>query len=78
MLAASKAEQPATFAAVRITELPEQQPVVYRASPPLPPEQRVPGGQIEIELVGGRRIRIGHDVDIDILRRLTVALETSA
>jgi transposase len=77
MLTAPQAEPPAVFAAVRITEPAEEQAVVFQTSPP-PPAHRVPGGQIEIELVGGRRIRVGHDVDIDLLRRLIVALEAPA
>ena len=78
MLTAPQAEPPATFAAVRIAEPVEEQAVMLRASPPPPPAHQAPGGQIEIELVGGRRIRVGHDVDIDLLRRLIVALETLA
>ncbi|MGI4745565.1 MAG: IS66-like element accessory protein TnpA [Janthinobacterium lividum] len=74
MLTAPQAEPPAGFAAVQITE----PAVVFQTSAPPPPAHQVPSGQIEIDLVGGRRIRVGHDVDIDLLRRLIVVLETPA
>lgn len=78
MLTAPQAEPSAVFATVRITEPAEEQAVVFQASPPLPPAHQVPGGQIEIELIGGRRIRVGHDVNVDLLRRSIVALKTAA
>jgi transposase len=78
MLSAPQAEPPAVFAAVRIAEPVEEQALVLQASPPPPPAHQALVGQIEIELVGGRRIRVGHDVDIDLLRRLIVALDTPA
>ena len=78
MLTAPQAEPPAAFATVRITEPAEEQALVLGESPPLPPAHQAMVGQIEIELLGGRRIRVGHDVDIDLLRRLIVALETPA
>ena len=78
MLTAPQAEPPAAFAAVRIAGPAEEQAVVLRTSPPPPPAHQAQAGQIEIELLGGRRICVGHDVDIDFLQRLIVALETSA
>lgn len=78
MLTAPQAEPPATFAAVRIAEPTEAQAIMLSASPPPSPAHQVSGGQIEIELLGGRRIRVEQDVDIDLLRRLIAALETSA
>ncbi len=78
MLTAPQAEPPATFAAVRIAEPAEAQAIVLSALPPPPPAHPAPVGQIEIELLGGRRIRVGHDVDIGLLQRLIAALETSA
>ena len=73
-----QAKPPATFAAVRIGEPAEAQAIMLSALSPPPPAHPAPVAQIEIELLGGRRIRVGQDVDIDLLQRLIAALETSA
>ena len=50
----------------------------------LPPPQSKPSGHschlhslIEIEVSGGRKLRVGTGIDIELLKRIVVALETS-
>lgn len=42
---------------------------------PLGPPASPGGGVIEIELAGGRRLRVGRDVDAEALRRVVSVLE---
>ncbi len=61
-----------TFVPVRMLE-----PVVAAAmvpSPVAPSSAAAPTGLIEIELGGGRRVRVGSDVNLPALRRVLAAL----
>lgn len=68
------------FAAVRITDGAEASADPLSANPPLAPaappvivERSAPG--VEIELIGGRRVRFDRDVDPETVRRLVPVLE---
>ncbi len=61
----------ATFAEVRVAEAP--QPLIAPVSP-----ITSLGSTIEIELSGGRRMRVGPEVDTEALRRVLAVLEPSA
>lgn len=61
------AEPPPLFAPV---EMADTTPVL-----PLAPPAPSGAGLIEIELAGGRRLRVGRDVDAEALRRVVSALE---
>ena len=66
-----------TFAAVRLAEV----PLLPASDAPVLALVAVPGGchgMIEIELVGGRRVRVGSNVDADALRRVVAVLDTPA
>ncbi len=68
---------PTTFAAVRVAEV----PLLPAPEAPLPVPISAPDrchGMIEIELAGGRRIRVGPNVDADALRRVVAVLDTPA
>lgn len=65
VLTAPPPEAGSTFAEVQVAVAASPVPIAT-SPPPL----------IEIELVGGRRIRISYDVDTDALRRIIMALET--
>ena len=70
--------EPATFLPVQIA--PEAGPAVERrdgSEPPAAPSiivERVAAG-IEIELIGGRRVRFDRDVDPEIMKRVVMTLE---
>lgn len=64
VLTAPPPEAEPTFAEVQVTASASPMPIAI--SPP---------SLIEIDLVGGRRIRVGYDVDVDALRRIVMALE---
>ncbi len=66
-----------TFAAVRVAEA----PLLPVPEMPAPVPVSAPAsyhGIIEIELAGGRRIRVGCDVDADALRRVVAVLDSPA
>ena len=72
-------EQPPTFAAVEITDAPEPASAIPPLMPPLAPvivERSAPG--IEVELIGGRRVRFERDADPETVRRLVALLEEGA
>ena len=50
-----------------------EQPLVS-APAPAPATSRIPAGLIEIELGGGRQVRVGSDVNLAALRRVLAAL----
>jgi transposase len=61
-----------TFAPVEIVDAPDPAP----STPPPPPmivERPAPG--IEVELIGGRRVRFARDADPETVRRLVALLE---
>jgi transposase len=58
------------FAPVQVTDAPTEAPVV---TAPMIVERSAPG--IEIELVGGRRVRFERDADPETVRRLIALLE---
>ncbi len=71
-LLAGQEDDPTTrFAEVRVAEVPRSP----AASPTLITSL---GSAIEIELSGGRRVRVGPEVDADALRRVLAVLEPSA
>ena len=61
------AEPPPLFAPVEVADA---TPVL-----PLTPPAPSGAGMIEIELAGGRRLRVGRDVDAEALRRVVSVLE---
>ena len=66
---------PTPFAAVRVAEMP------LLSAPEAPVRVAAPDGchsMIEIELAGGRRIRVGSNVDADALRRVIAVLDSPA
>jgi transposase len=68
----------ARFLPVRIAEEGDGAPASQR--PPAPPSiiiERVPVG-IEVELVGGRRVRFDHGVDPQMMKQVVLALEAEA
>ena len=65
-----------TFLPVTITDTPEQSVEVPQSMPgpaPVIVERSAPG--IEVELIGGRRVRFERDVDPETVRRLVDLLE---
>ncbi len=76
---APAAKTETTFLPVTITDAPDKSP---EASPSLPGpasvivERSAPG--IEVELIGGRRVRFERDVDPETVRRLVSLLEGEA
>ncbi len=74
---AAKAET--TFLPVTITDAPDQSTEVPQSMPepaPVSVERSAPG--IEVELIGGRRVRFERDVDPETVRRLVSLLEGEA
>ena len=68
-----------TFLPVTITDVPDQSAETPRSSPgpaPVIVERSAPG--IEVELIGGRRVRFERDVDPETVRRLVTLLEGEA
>jgi transposase len=70
----------ATFAPVEIVDEPEAVaglPMVVREPAPAPPTIVVErlGPAMEIELIGGRKLRVERDIDPEIVCRLVAALE---
>ena len=66
---------PTTFAAVRVAEV----PLLPAPEVPTPTPVAAPDGchgVIEIEFAGGRRIRVGSNVDADALRRVIAVLDS--
>ena len=76
---ASAAKTETTFLPVTITDAPEQS-AEAPASPPGPTpvivERSTPG--VEVELIGGRRVRFDRDVDPETVQRLVTLLEGEA
>lgn len=73
---APAAKAKTTFLPVTITDAPGQsaEPLQSQAGPaPVIVERSAPG--IEVELIGGRRVRFERDVDPEIVRRLVSLLE---
>ncbi len=71
---AAKAET--TFLPVTITDAPEQSPETppsLLGPAPVIVERSAPG--IEVELIGGRRVRFERDADPETVRRLVTLLE---
>jgi transposase len=65
-----------SFLPVTITDAPEQSPETPPSLPgpaPVIVERSAPG--IEVELIGGRRVRFERDVDPETVRRLVTLLE---
>ncbi len=70
------AKTESTFLPVTITDAPEQSPETSQSLPgpaPVIVEGTAPG--IEVELIGGRRVRFERDVDPETVRRLVTLLE---
>ncbi len=66
-----------SFAAVRVAEA----PLLPAPEAPAPLPDSAPAtchSMIEIELAGGRRIRVGSNVDADALRRVVAVLDSPA
>ena len=74
VLTASPTDTSHAFATVHIAEPP---PMALRQSKATPASSPAPDrdGLIEIELAGGRRVRVGADVDADALRRVIAVLD---
>jgi transposase-like protein len=73
---APAAKTETTFLPVTITDAPEQSPEASQSLPgpaPVIVERSAPG--IEVELIGGRRVRFERDVDPETVRRLVSLLE---
>jgi hypothetical protein len=71
---AAKAET--TFLPVTLTDAPDQSTEVPQSMPESAPvivERSAPG--IEVELIGGRRVRFERDADPETVRRLVTLLE---
>ncbi len=76
---APAAKTETTFLPVTITDAPEQSPETSQLLPgpaPVIVERSAPG--IEVELIGGRRVRFERDVDPETVRRLVSLLEGEA
>ena len=76
---APAAKTEATFLPVTITDAadqPTEAPSSMPASAPVVIERSAPG--IEVELVGGRRVRFDRDADPEVVRRLVSLLEGTA
>ncbi|MCH7795060.1 MAG: transposase [Proteobacteria bacterium] len=76
---APAAKTETTFLPVTITDAPEQSPEASQSLPgpaPVIVERSAPG--IEVELIGGRRVRFERDVDPETVRRLVTLLEGEA
>jgi transposase len=68
-----------TFLPVTLTDAPEQSAKVPQSIPaPAPVIVERPAPGIEVELIGGRRVRFERDVDPETVRRLVVLLEGEA
>ncbi len=67
----------AAFAAVQVAELPLLPAPEMPAAVPICASD-ANHGMIEIELAGGRRIRVGSNVDADALRRVVAVLDSPA
>ena len=66
-----------TFLPVTLTDAPEQSAEVPQSMPaPMIVERSAPG--IEVELIGGRRVRFERDADPETVRRLVELLEGEA
>lgn len=56
---------------------PEFMPVAVALPPPAPSQAPFkPGGMVEIEIAGGRKLRVGADIDTGALKRIVAALES--
>ncbi len=76
---APAAKTETTFLPVKITDAPEQSAETSQLLPgpaPVIAERSAPG--IEVELIGGRRVRFERDVDPETVRRLVSLLEGEA
>ncbi len=76
---APAAKTETTFLPVTLTEAPEQSPEASQSLPgpaPVIVERSAPG--IEVELIGGRRVRFERDADPETVRRLVSLLEGEA
>ncbi len=76
---APAAKTETTFLPVTITDAPEQSAETSQLLPgpaPVIAERSAPG--IEVELIGGRRVRFERDVDPETVRRLVSLLEGEA
>ncbi len=76
---APAAKTETTFLPVTITDAPEQSPETPASLPgpaPVIVERSAPG--IEVELIGGRRVRFERDTDPEVVRRLVSLLEGEA
>lgn len=78
VLTASEAGAPAAFAAVHVAGEPSTGPGLTGLAPTALPEPGFGNGLIEIELAGGRRVRVGPDFDVGALRRVLAILENPA
>ena len=73
---APAAKTETTFLPVTITDAPDQSaeaPSSMAAPAPVIVERSAPG--IEVELIGGRRVRFDRDADPEVVRRLVILLE---
>ena len=77
-LMAPEAEAPAAFAAVHVADEPSIAPGLTGPAPTASPAPGFGNNLIEIELAGGRRVRVGPDVDASALRRVLAVLENPA
>ena len=76
---APAAKTETTFLPVTLTDVPDQSPEASQSLPgpaPVIVERSAPG--IEVELIGGRRVRFERDVDPETVRRLVSLLEGEA
>ncbi len=76
---ASAVKTETTFLPVSITDAPDQSAEIPQSMPgpaPMIVERSAPG--VEVELIGGRRVRFERDVDPETVRRLVTLLEGEA
>ena len=66
------------FAAVALSDAPAQGPVELPAAEPAPVIVERPAPGIEVELIGGRRVRFDRDTDPETVQRLVEMLEGAA
>ncbi len=78
VLTASEVVASPAFAAVHVAGEPSAAPDLTGPAPTALPAPGFGHGLIEIELAGGRRVRVGPDVDAGALRRVLAVLENPA
>jgi len=66
--AAARSEKSVAFLPVEVSD---------PTGPPPPSKSRRRVRAVEVTLVGGRRLRVDPDIDLEVLRRLVQALETA-